>query len=223
MRSWGTDELRRATTRRKPAASRKPSPPGTREQLVLCARNLLEEGGYGGASVLAIADRAGVSAGALYRHFPSKAELFVEVFRDAAGKDLAALTEAAAATTGAARIESAVATFARRVLRHRRLAWALVYEPVDPLLDAERLVCRREFCRFMAGLLRDAIASGEIPDQDVELTAAATVGAMAEALVGPLSPVAGHVKADEEIISNLMRFCRRSIGATEQSIGVGFD
>src|SRR5262249_10221517 len=63
-----------------------PEPPTgtTRERLVYAARKLLEDGGYGAASVQAIAERTGVSTGALYRHFPSKAELFVEVFRDAA-------------------------------------------------------------------------------------------------------------------------------------------
>ncbi|HYC57136.1 MAG TPA: helix-turn-helix domain-containing protein, partial [Candidatus Binatia bacterium] len=52
----------------------------TRERLVEAARQLLEEGGYAAASVQAIAARTGVAAGAMYRHFPSKADLFVEVF-----------------------------------------------------------------------------------------------------------------------------------------------
>ena len=47
----------------------------------------------------------------------------------------------------------------------------------------------------MAGLLRQAIAAGEIPEQNVELSAAALVGAIAESLVGPLSPVAGEIAA----------------------------
>ena len=61
--------------------ARRIEPGATRERLVDAARALLEEGGYAATSVLAVADRAGVSAGALYRHFPSKAELFVEVLR----------------------------------------------------------------------------------------------------------------------------------------------
>lgn len=181
------------------------------------ARGLLEEGGYAAASVLAVADRAGVSAGALYRHFASKAELFVEVFRDTARADLAAVDQAARAGTCIERLEAAVATHARRALQRRRLAWALLYEPVDPLVDAERLVYRRKYSRQMAGLLRQAIAAGEIPEQDVELSAAAVVGAIAESLVGPLSPVAGRIAAGEEIVSGLVRFCRRSVGAPERS------
>src|SRR6185503_7958815 len=177
--------------------------------------HLVEEGGYAAASVQAIADRVGVSAGALYRHFPSKAELFVEVFRDAAKRDLAAVNEAAAAGGCIERLEAAVAAHAIRALHHRRLAWALLYEPVDPLVDAERLVYRRMYARHMAGLLRQAIAAGEIPDQNVELSAAAVVGAIAESLIGPLSPVAGQFTAEADIVATLVRFCRRSVGAPD--------
>jgi AcrR family transcriptional regulator len=187
----------------------------TRERLVGAARQLLEGGGYAAASVQAIAEHAGVSAGALYRHFSSKAELFVEVFREAAKRDLAAIDEAAASGRCLDRLEAAVATHARRALRRRRLAWALLYEPVDPLVDEERLVSRRKYCRHMGGLLRQAIAAGEIPDQNVELSAAALVGAIAESLVGPLSPVAGQIAAEEEIVATLVRFCRRSIGVPD--------
>jgi AcrR family transcriptional regulator len=189
---------------------------GTRERLVEAARGLLEEGGYAAASVQAIAARGGVSAGALYRHFASKAELFVEVFRDAAKRDLAAVDEAAASGSCIERLEAAVAAHARGALGRPRLAWALLYEPVDPLVDAERLAYRRTYCRHMAGLLRQAVAAGEIPEQDVEFSAAAVVGAIAESLVGPLSPVAGSIASHEDVVAALVRFCRRSVGAPER-------
>jgi AcrR family transcriptional regulator len=207
---------RRPGRKRKPRAAGQSAPPaarGTRELLLHAAGELLEEGGYAAASVQAIADRAGVSAGALYRHFASKAELFVHVFRDAAKRDLAAVDEAAAAGGCLERLEAAVATHARRALARRRLAWALLHEPVDSLVDAERLAHRRKYCRQMAGLLRQAIAAGELPEQDTELCAAALVGAIAEALVGPLSPLAGQKADEEETIAGLVRFCRRSVGA----------
>ena len=197
--------------------SRGRSPGATRRRLVEAALRVLESGGYSAASVQAIADRAGVSAGALYRHFSSKAELFVEVFRDAAERDLAAVDEAAATGDCLARLEAAVATHAKRALRRRRLAWALLYEPVDPLVDAERLVYRRKYCRHMAGLLRQAVNAGEIPQQNLELSAAAVVGAIAESLVGPLSPVGGRIAAEDEIIASLVRFCRRSVGAADKA------
>lgn len=190
-------------------------PGGTRERLLLEARKLLEEGGYAAASVQAIADRCGLAVGALYRHFPSKAELFVEVVRATAERDIAAMKDAAASGGTVERLEAIVATFARRALRRPRLAWALVYEPVDPIVDVERLIYRREHCRRMARLLRRGISSGEIPNQNVELSAAAIVGAIAESLVGPLSPIAGQIGSEEDLIASLVRFCRRSLGVAD--------
>src|SRR5262249_58585863 len=100
---------------RRPGAS-------TRERLVYAARELLEQGGYAASSVQAVADRAGVAAGAMYRHFPSKAALFIEVFRDAAKRDLAAVDAAASVDGDIARLEAAIAAHARGALRHRRPA-----------------------------------------------------------------------------------------------------
>ena len=177
---------------------------------------MLERGGYGSASVLAIAERAGVSAGALYRHFPSKAELFIEVLRRAGEQELAEMNAAATrAETCVGRLEAVVATYARRALRGRRLAWALVHEPVDPLVEAERLVHRRNYCRGMAALLRQGIAAGEFPNENAELTAAALVGAISETLVGPLSPIGGTTASEAEIVASLLRFCRRSLGVRD--------
>lgn len=222
-----SDTSRMPSKRGRRAAARKTKsrrggradPARTRERLVEAAGRLLEEGGYAAASVQAIADRVGVSAGALYRHFASKAELFVEVFRDAAKRDLAAVDAAAASGSCIERLEAAVAAHARGALGRPRLAWALLYEPVDPLVDAERLVYRRTYCRHMAGLLRQAIAAGEIPDQDVEFSAAAVVGAIAESLVGPLSPVAGKIAAEKDVVAALVRFCRRSVGVPDVASG----
>jgi AcrR family transcriptional regulator len=185
----------------------------TRERLVRAAREVLERGGYATASVIAIAERAGVSAGALYRHFPSKAELFVEVLRAAGEHELAEMNAAATHTESfMGRLEAVVATYARRALHNRRLAWALVYEPVDPLVDAERLVYRRNYCRGMAALLREGIKAGEFPKENADLTAAALVGVISETLVGPLSPIGGERSSDSEIVASLLRFCRRSVG-----------
>ena len=50
--------------------------------------------------------------------------------------------ELRAGAPAAERLEHVLATFARRALRNPRLAWALIAEPVDPLVDAERLAYR---------------------------------------------------------------------------------
>lgn len=48
----------------------------TREQLLDAAENVFRERGVGHASLAEVADAAGVTRGALYHHFASKAELF---------------------------------------------------------------------------------------------------------------------------------------------------
>jgi AcrR family transcriptional regulator len=207
-----------------PASKSKPdsrvahSPRGdaTRKRLLEAAVELLEEGGYAAASVAAIAAHAGVAAGALYRHFPSKAELFVEVFRDMAERELAALYEASAVRGGALeKLDAIVREFTSSALAQPRLAWALGYEPVDPLVDAERLAYRQTYRERLAELLRMGIAAGELPGQDAELTAASLIGAISEALVSPLSPVAGEGIPVEDLIGSLSTFCRRAVGVAE--------
>jgi AcrR family transcriptional regulator len=189
----------------------------TRDRLLTGAQQLIEEGGYSAASVIAIADRAGVAAGTLYRHFASKEELFVEVFRSVCAREERAMRAAAegmgADAPAAQRLELVLATFARRALRNPRLAWALIAEPVDPLVDAERLAYRSRYAALIAEGLRAGIATGELPEQDVELTAAALVGGCGEALVGPLSPVAGGDPEVEAIITALRTFVGRAVGA----------
>jgi AcrR family transcriptional regulator len=53
-----------------------PAPKKTRDRLLHPRAR-----GYAAASAQAIAERCGVAAGTLYRHFPSKADLFVELVR----------------------------------------------------------------------------------------------------------------------------------------------
>jgi AcrR family transcriptional regulator len=181
--------------------------------LLGAASDLLSEGGYAAVSVVAIAARAGVAAGALYRHFRSKEELFVEVFRTKAEEELASL-RAASAEPGTAvdKLDALVRSFTRGALAEPRLAWALVYEPVDPLVDAERLAYRQTYRERLAELLRAGVAAREIPEQDVELASAALIGAISEALVGPLSPAAGGRVDADALAASLSEFCRRAVG-----------
>jgi AcrR family transcriptional regulator len=187
----------------------------TRERLLAAARELIEERGYGSASVAAIADRAGVAAGTLYRHFASKEDLFVEVFRSVcAGEERAMQLAATTRDHGSAaeRLQEVLSTFARRALRNRQLAWALIAEPVDPRVDAERLAYRARYAELIADVLEAGIAAGELPAQDARLTAAALVGGCAEALVGPLSPVAGSRAAAADVVAAIRMFAVRAVG-----------
>jgi AcrR family transcriptional regulator len=193
------------------------TPTTTREKLLAAALEITREGGYGAASVAAIADRAGVAAGTLYRHFPSKGELFAELFRTVCSGEVEAMRAADPGAGGSAsavdRAEEVIATFAGRALAAPRLAWALIAEPVDPLVDAERLAYRRAYRELLATLVRAGIEDGELPAQDPDLIAAAIVGGVGEALVGPTSPVAADAPDAQEVLRALRIFVRRALGA----------
>src|SRR5207253_1397716 len=106
------------------------------------------------------------------------------------------------------RAAAAVETFARRALKSPRLAYALIAEPVDPQVEAERLLFRRAYRDIFAQRIADAVAAGELPPQHAEVTAAAVVGALAEALVVPLH--AGV--AAKHTVPEIVAFVIRAIG-----------
>jgi AcrR family transcriptional regulator len=184
----------------------------TRERIVTAALELIAEGGYVNAQVAAVADLAGVAVGTVYRYFPSKSELFAEVFRVASQREVDEMRAAATEDGSAAdRIAAGTETFARRALAGRRLAWALLAEPVDPAVEAERLHFRHSYRDVIAEIVADGVRSGELPKQDVDATAAALVGAIGETMIGPLSPTANG--GDPEVlIASLINFCLRAIG-----------
>jgi AcrR family transcriptional regulator len=199
----------------------------TRERIVTAALELIAEGGYVAAQVAAVADRAGVAVGTVYRYFPSKSDLFAEVFRVASQREVDEMRAGAAAPTrnglplasleapshqsAADRIAAGTETFARRALAGRRLAWALLAEPVDPAVEAERLHFRHSYRDVIAEIVADGVESGELPEQDVDATAAALVGAIGETMLGPLSPTANGGDP-EALIASLINFCTRAIG-----------
>src|SRR5690606_14521085 len=122
-----------------------------------------------------------------------------------------------------ARLSRAVDTFARRALRGPTLAWALLLEPVDPAVDVARLEYRRAYAATFADVVRDGVAAGELPEQDVDVVASALVGAIGEALTGPLSPpAAGGEDGDgapadpdarDAVVATILRVCLGAVGA----------
>lgn len=185
----------------------------TRERLIQAATALITDGGYAAATVTDVATRAGVAQGTMYRHFPSKSALFVEVFRRVCDRDLEAMRAAIAAQPCAGtKLEAAIVTFAGRALKLPRLAWALAAEPVDPAVDAERLAYRHTYRDLFAEIVRAGVESGEFEPQDADLTAALLVGGIAESLIGPLSPFESHGEEAEAAIRRLVALGHRAVG-----------
>lgn len=180
-----------------------------REKLFASAVEVLSTQGYRGLSIASVAAAAGVSAGSVYTHFENKSDLVVAIFREVCGREVQAVADAGSRGTVVERVTAIVETFAGRAMKNRTMAYALLAEPVDAAVDAERLVFRRSFTDAIAGAITAGIAAGDVPEQNAQLAAAALVGAVGEVLVGPLSP---DRPPGPDVVPDLVAFALRSLG-----------
>lgn len=181
--------------------------------LLRAAEALVREHGFSGLTIQALATRAGVGVGTVYRYYRAKDELAAEVFRLATEREVAAVAAAIAGEgTVAQRLCETVDVFARRAMQAPQLAWALIAEPAAPAVDAVRLTYRQAYADVFEAFVEEAILAQDLPPQNAKVVAAALVGAMAEALVGPLAGTLVALQPDDQIIEQLQHFCARAIG-----------
>jgi len=189
-----------------------------RARILTAARDLVADGGWPAAQVDHVAAKAGVATGSVYRHWSSKAELCAEIVATVSAREVG-IVKAVASADGSPveRLEAAIRAFASRALRGRRLAYALIAEPVDPEVETVRLDYRAQLARCFEGILREGIMRGVFPRLDPAVAAACIVGAFMEALVGPLAPAKGTgPRADRHLIEQITQFClRANVGALE--------
>lgn len=194
-----------------------------RERILACAHARVAEGGFASLSMQALAEDVGIATGSLYRHFAGKGELAAEVFSNASRIEVEALAVILEGSGSAVqRMTAGLEQFAARAWHSRRLAFALIAEPVDPEVDEQRLLFREAYAELFIDLLEEGVRNGEFRVAQVNLVAACLVGAIAEALVGPLSPPAraardaGLPAVDLPAVSQtLITFCLRAVGAPE--------
>lgn len=188
-----------------------------RERIVGAARELIARGGLRQAQMTAVAGRAELSTGAIYKYFPSRTDLFIEVLREAAAHEIAILQRIAEGPGSAARrLEAAVGSFVRRALEGPYISYAMIAEPADARMEAARLKTRKAFGQVFMGIVRDGIARGELPPQDLDVTAACIFGAFTEALVGPIK-APRQVRDKEKLVAAIVGFCCRAVGASDLS------
>ncbi|MBU1330729.1 MAG: TetR/AcrR family transcriptional regulator [Gammaproteobacteria bacterium] len=194
-----------------------------RERILECALSRVADGGFAALTMQALADDVGIATGSLYRHFRSKGELAADVFASASQREVDAL---GAALRGpgdpAQRLAAGIRQFAARAWHSRRLAFALIAEPVDPEVDEQRLLYREAYAELFSELLEEGRKAGVFQLHSASLIAACLVGAIAEALVGPLSPPARAAReagypapALDDVSQGLVLFCLRAVGVKE--------
>ncbi|WP_339832153.1 helix-turn-helix domain-containing protein [uncultured Parvibaculum sp.] len=187
----------------------------TRRSILDAARDLVSEGGFAAAQMSEVARRAGVATGTLYRYFSSKEALCRQIFREVSTREMDLLAAIAAGDAPARqRLVEVLRTFAGRAVRGRRLAYALLAEPVDANLAEERAFFRRTHAEIFARILEDGIAAGELPATDVKIAAACIAGAIPTALIGPLAPQSHELDENpERVVDDIVAFCMAGVGA----------
>jgi AcrR family transcriptional regulator len=186
------------------------------EAILAAATELAAEGGMAAVQIAAVAARAGIAAGTIYRYFPTKTDLVVELAAAVAGRELSAMAAAAAAAPGPlSALAACISTFAAHALSERRLAWAVIGEPVDARVDAMRLDFRQSLAGELETRIKAAIAGGHLPEQDAGVAAPAIIGALMEGLIGPLAPSPADDAAARAAVQSATLLALRALGVID--------
>ncbi|MCW5692071.1 MAG: TetR/AcrR family transcriptional regulator [Pseudolabrys sp.] len=188
-----------------------------REKAILdAAIALAAEGGMAAVQIVAVAGRAGIAAGTVYRYFPTKNDLVAELIAAVAGRELEAMQTAADAAPGPlSALASAIARFSARALAERRLAWAVIGEAVDAEVDVLRMDFRQSLAGELERRINIAIGLRFLPDQDARLAAPAIVGALMEGLLSPLAPAYEDAAQAREAVQTVTLLSLRALGVID--------
>jgi len=175
-----------------------------REAILAAACATLAENGIAAVQIAAIADRAGIASGTVYRYFPSKTELVAAVVEALCEEEVAALAQAASAAPGPlSALAAALATFTRRAIARRPLVLALMASPLEPELERVLLSFRRALAAELEKLIGRALAAGSLQHQEAPFAGPALLGGLIEGAIGPLAPRAGM--APEQTSAHVQR------------------
>lgn len=192
-----------------------------RQTLLDIAQKQVREGGFAALSIATVATGAGLATGSFYRHFAGKAELCAEVFRLTTQREVDMMNNIATDDLSAReRMIRLINAFCQRAMKGRTQAFALIAEPVDPLVEQERLRYRQRYSEIFSTLIDEGMRTGEFPTQNAAVSAAALVGALAETLVGPLAMhqqknTDFNTTEESALIAAITQFCLRAITGKE--------
>lgn len=163
----------------------------------------------------AVAARAGVATGSLYRHFPSRGELLAAVVGDALAGEQALLDRAVAgAEAPAGALAAWVRTAVDRARQAPRLTHALFEEPSEPEVGAVRDAAWRAREASLATVLADGARRGAWPEGPTALQAAALAGAVRTATGGPTAAARLPGEGERTEADRLASFALAAVGGT---------
>ncbi len=182
--------------------------------IIDAARQAASEGGMAAVQIAPVAERAGIAAGTVYRYFPGKSDLVAALLAEVSERELGALRRAANAAPGPlSALAATIMTFAVRARDNRRLIFAVLAEPVEAELKEVQLGFRQSLAAEFSARIAAALAGGHLPEQDTALAAAALIGLVVEALIGPLAPEPGD--REQDLVQSLTLVALRALGVAD--------
>jgi len=188
-----------------------------RLKILSAAKSLVLAGGFRELAMSAVANKAEVATGSLYRHFANKTDLCTELFCIASGEEVAHMRSVAESNASAEeKLGLAIETFLIRAFKGANLAWALIAEPLDPALEQQRIIYRRNYVDVFVAVINQGIQENTFAAQNPRIVATAIVGALAESLVEPLSPETHSqepysLEMQQTLIQQMQSFCLSAI------------
>lgn len=197
------------TTKAKPRPAPAKAASPTRRHILNTAREVIAERGFAAMQMAEVARRANLATGTLYRHFRSKDDLTAQVFREMATREIGLMRRIADEDASVEiRFTQCIRTFCERALKGRRVAKALLIDPLEDSLASERASLRTQQAEILAALLREAESDGSLAPSDPSTKAACITGALTAALV----ELDADAKALSARLDSVIEFCRLGAG-----------
>lgn len=191
-----------------------------REAILQSARELIAQGGIKDAQIQAIAERAGVSSGLVYRYFDNKSQVLIEVLSEAIQHEVKILNHIAESELSSKqKLDKAVTTFVKRAMNSPQLAYSLMFEPVDAELEHERFRSKQLIKQSIKEILAAGKINGEFGFEDLNTAALCVVGAMTFVVIEPLNP-SRNVMFDQNykdyFVKQIAEFCVNAVHVQEE-------
>lgn len=191
-----------------------------REAILQSARELIAQGGIKDAQIQAIAERAGVSSGLVYRYFDNKSQVLIEVLSEAIQHEVKILNHIAESELSSKqKLDKAVTTFVKRAMNSPQLAYSLMFEPVDAELEHERFRSKQLIKQSIKEILAAGKINGEFGFEDLNTAALCVVGAMTFVVIEPLNP-SRNVMFDQNykdyFVKQIAEFCVNAVQLQEE-------
>lgn len=186
-----------------------------RQTILQSARELITSGGIKDAQIQAIAERAGVSSGLVYRYFENKSQVLIEVLSAAIQHEVQILNSIAKNELAPElKLRKAVSTFVKRAMNSPQLAYALMFEPVDASLEHERFRSKQLIKQTIIDILSEGKSSGAFEFEDLNTAALCVVSTMTYVVVEALNPIQStkvNQSDTDFIVKQIADFCVHAV------------